>query len=213
MFPRSGLLLADSKSNSSTRLPRRTTTRVSSGWEASMIILLAMANSLAARQNSPRGPNGPPDCAARGVYVGDGENWKLGNERRRFDGLTICDRSAKNRPRRTDCGPEVLVSRWEHRHPKTRRTRLVATQAAPHGVDVTIQDAPPRIVRQVDSLLSARDLPAQNSRRRIALAIQPAGRQPAPTLSAQAAGRRMTVPANASLNQQASRPRGRGPNS
>jgi hypothetical protein len=126
-----------------------------------MIILLAMENSLAARQNSPRGPNGPPDCAARGVYVGDGENWKLGNERRRFGGLTIRDRSAKNRPRRTDCGPEVLVSRWEHRHPKKRRTRLVATQAAPHGVDVTIQDAPLRIVRQVDSLLSARDLPAQ----------------------------------------------------
>src|SRR5579871_632912 len=120
MLPRSGLLLADSKSNSSTRLPRRTTTRVSSGWEASMIILLAMANSLAARQNSPRGPNGPPECAARGVYAGDRENGKLGNERRRFGGLTIRDRGAKYRPRRKDCGREVLVSCSEHRHPENK---------------------------------------------------------------------------------------------
>jgi hypothetical protein len=38
-----------------------------------MIILLAMRNSLAARENTLRGPSGPPDCAARGVYVGGGE--------------------------------------------------------------------------------------------------------------------------------------------
>jgi len=39
--------------------------------------------------------------------------------------------------------------------------RLVAIQAAPNDADVTIQDAPPAVVRQVDSLLSARNLPAQ----------------------------------------------------
>ncbi len=84
-----------------------------------MIILLAMANSLATRENSPRGPSGPPDCAARGVYVGDGENWKLGNERR-FSGLTTRDRSAKNLPGRTDRGRKVLVSPSEHRHPENK---------------------------------------------------------------------------------------------
>src|SRR6185295_3589429 len=45
MLPRSCLRCADSKSNSSTRLPRKTTTRVSSGWVASMSILLAICKS------------------------------------------------------------------------------------------------------------------------------------------------------------------------
>src|SRR5271154_849732 len=45
MLPRSCLRFADSKSNSSTRLPRKTTTRVSSGWVASMSILLAICKS------------------------------------------------------------------------------------------------------------------------------------------------------------------------
>jgi len=45
MLPLSCLRCADSKSNSSTRLPRRTTTRVSSGWVASMSILLAICKS------------------------------------------------------------------------------------------------------------------------------------------------------------------------
>jgi len=48
----------------------------------------------------------------------------------------------------------------EHRHPENKAW-LVAVQAAPQGVDVTIQDAPPAFVRQVDSLLSARNLPAR----------------------------------------------------
>jgi len=39
--------------------------------------------------------------------------------------------------------------------------RLVAIEAAPYDADVTIQDAPPAVVRQVDSLLSARNLPAR----------------------------------------------------
>src|SRR5579883_310023 len=46
MLPRSCLRLADSKSNSSTRFPRSTTTRVSSGWVASMSILLAIEPTL-----------------------------------------------------------------------------------------------------------------------------------------------------------------------
>ena len=88
---------------------------------------------------------------------------------------------------------------------KRRRGRLVASQAAPRGADVTIPAAPPACVRRVDSLPSARKLPhgtlADEGGK------QTDGRQPALTLSAQAAVRRMTVPANASLNQQASRPR------
>src|SRR4029079_1342646 len=45
MLPCSCLRLADSKSNSSTRLPRITTTRVSSGWDASISILLVIIES------------------------------------------------------------------------------------------------------------------------------------------------------------------------
>src|SRR5262249_32588026 len=45
MLPLNCLRCADSKSNSSTRLPRRATTRVSSGWVASMSILLAIGKS------------------------------------------------------------------------------------------------------------------------------------------------------------------------
>src|SRR5215831_19856241 len=45
MLPRSCLRLALSKSNSSTRLPRSTTTRVSSGWVASINILSAIVKS------------------------------------------------------------------------------------------------------------------------------------------------------------------------
>src|SRR4051812_27769532 len=50
MLPRSCLRLADSKSNSSTRLPRTTTTRVSSGWVASISILLGIDQSLSAQR-------------------------------------------------------------------------------------------------------------------------------------------------------------------
>src|SRR6202020_1375069 len=81
LFPRSGRLLADSKSNSSTRLPRRTTTRVSSGCEASMIILLAMVNSLAAHEKALRRPTRPSDRAAWGVYAGDGKIRRWGRRR------------------------------------------------------------------------------------------------------------------------------------
>src|ERR1700751_69659 len=54
MLPLNCLRCADSKSNSSTRLPRKTTTRVSSGWVASMSILLAIGKSLGDRARSRR---------------------------------------------------------------------------------------------------------------------------------------------------------------
>ncbi len=76
---------------------------------------------------------------------------------------------------------------------------FVTSQTAPRGADVTIPAAPPAIVRRVDSLPSARKLPhgtlADGNGK------QTDGQQPALTSSIQAAVRRMTVPANASLNQ------------
>src|SRR6476660_2376372 len=54
MLPRSCLRLALSKSNSSTRLPRRTTTRVSSGWVASISILLDIEFSHGPRRRGIR---------------------------------------------------------------------------------------------------------------------------------------------------------------
>src|SRR3984893_15156615 len=48
MLPRSCLRWAVSKSNSSTRLPRTTTTRVSSGWVASINILLGILELMTA---------------------------------------------------------------------------------------------------------------------------------------------------------------------
>ena len=63
---------AISKSNSSTRFPRMTTTRVSSGWVASISILLAMMNSrnFEARPDShPRGEDGSRRAANRASHV------------------------------------------------------------------------------------------------------------------------------------------------
>ena len=74
--------LADSKSNSSTRLPLSTTTRVSSGWEASMIILLDMLNSLGARPGGPQCPRGAIEGQARRANVGgygDGRPFRRGH--------------------------------------------------------------------------------------------------------------------------------------
>jgi len=44
----------------------------------------------------------------------------LGNERRRFSGLTTRDRGATNHPRRADCGRKVVVSPSGHRHPENK---------------------------------------------------------------------------------------------
>src|SRR5262245_65142752 len=78
MLPRSCLRLADSKSNSSTRFPRTTSTRVSSGWVASMSILLAIDLTL----------GGAPGCAGSPPWRGPGnerrtELWVETNDRRR----------------------------------------------------------------------------------------------------------------------------------
>ena len=198
--PQRPLARLNSKSNSSTRLPRRTTTRVSSGWEASMIILLAMANSLAARQNSPRGPNGPPVCAARGVYVGDWEIWRLGNQRPCFSGLTTRDRGPKNPPRRRDCGGKVLFWPSEHRHPEHKAwhgsSPFKWRRMAPMSRSRTRRRLlPDRSICFPLVVVPPERSPAEHSDE------SSTGRQPAPTLSAQAAGRHMTVPADASLNR------------
>src|SRR6202161_4470841 len=70
MLPLSGFLLADSKSNSSTLLPRSTTTRVSSGWEGSLIILLVMNTSREARADAPARPGRESEGHARGACHG-----------------------------------------------------------------------------------------------------------------------------------------------
>src|SRR5436305_15326838 len=61
MLHLSCLRCADSKSNSATRLPRKTTTRVSSGWVASIsILLLAIGKSHRDR----------PACSRRAASAG-----------------------------------------------------------------------------------------------------------------------------------------------
>ena len=50
-----------------------------------MIILFAMINSLAARENALGGAIAPPDRAAWGVYVGDGKVQNSGNDRRKCE--------------------------------------------------------------------------------------------------------------------------------
>src|ERR1043166_7080073 len=77
MLPLSGRLEAASKSNSSTLLPSRTTTRVSSGWLESISIRLDMKYS-GARANTARTPGnvnclGP--CAVRAARFGGGKGW------------------------------------------------------------------------------------------------------------------------------------------
>jgi hypothetical protein len=48
-----------------------------------MIILFAMINSLAARENALRGATAPPDRAAWGVYAGDGKTGEWDGTRRK----------------------------------------------------------------------------------------------------------------------------------
>src|SRR6202050_816310 len=127
IFPRSGFLLADSKSNSSTRLPLRTTTRVSSGWEASIIILLDMCNSRGARAGGSVRPGRALEAQARRADVGEGRE-KVRRTRRRGDrsapvtGKQI--RSAATvRPRGRTRGVTDNLLRPRHDDPETRRTR------------------------------------------------------------------------------------------
>src|SRR5580698_5089477 len=75
MLPRSCLRCADSKSNSSTRLPRKTTTRVSSGWVASMSILLAILSSHDGRRavcSAPHRRRETGACPIIGEWDGSG---------------------------------------------------------------------------------------------------------------------------------------------
>src|SRR5580700_2673600 len=75
MLPRSCLRCADSKSNSSTRLPRKTTTRVSSGWVASMSILLAILQSHDGRRAACSAPHRRREtgaCPIIGEWDGSG---------------------------------------------------------------------------------------------------------------------------------------------
>src|SRR5215467_11477376 len=78
MLPRSCLRLADSKSNSSTRFPRTTTTRVSSGWVASMSILLAIDLTLGGASGCARSPP-----RRRSEHAGRTELWVETNGRQR----------------------------------------------------------------------------------------------------------------------------------
>ena len=107
MLPRSGLRLAASKSNSSTRLPRTTTTRVSSGWVASMSILLAIELSYAAP--APSTSAGTPDGGSRASKGGP----KTGRGRKRNKEATPQSRGAdaagSTRPGEHGCGAHT---RW-----------------------------------------------------------------------------------------------------
>src|SRR5277367_3660492 len=127
MLPRSGFLLADSKSNSSTRLPLRTTTRVSSGWEASMIILLDMCNSRRARAGGSVWPWWALEVQARSAKVGEGRK-KVKRTRRPGDGPASVKAkrigcAATAAPRVRARGPTDNLLRPGHDDPETRRTR------------------------------------------------------------------------------------------
>jgi hypothetical protein len=135
-----------------------------------MIILLAMINSLAAREPSRRGPRGPPDRAARGVYAGDGEKLKSGDTRRRFKGLSRRDSAATKRPRRADGGRSVADWPSEHRQPENK-TRLRTPPFTRRRLAPRSRSEP----RWLQLAVSPRTL-AGASR----LASGPTGRQPAP---------------------------------
>ena len=85
-----------------------------------MIILFAMINSLAACENALRGPLGPPDRVARGVYAGDGRIRKRGVGGRRGKQFGRNDVTAKH-PRRLSGGYRGLDLPSGHRQPETKR--------------------------------------------------------------------------------------------
>src|SRR6266481_6762302 len=66
MLPLRGLRLAVSKSNSSSRVPSTTTTRVSSGWLASMSMRRAMARSRGVGSQPARATGGQAASVVRG---------------------------------------------------------------------------------------------------------------------------------------------------
>ena len=189
-------MLANSKSNSSTRLPRRTTTLVSSGCEASMIILFAMINSLAERESARRGPMGPLARAARGVYAG-GRKIHEWDGKRRVRKLFGRRRHMTNRPRRTTGGRDIVGLPSGHRQPENK-TPLgrAAIQAAPSGADVTNSNRVAGRVRQVESTFRLRS-PCTDARHRCDKRSD--GSTTRPGQFPQTTGHRMMVPANTLL--------------
>ena len=146
-----------------------------------MIILLAMRNSLAARENTLRGPTGPPDRATRGVYVGDGKIRKSGGRRLVIE-LARRTYVATKHPRRPNGDRRVVVLPSRHRQPEIA-TSLAATP-------LKRRCAPPMSRFRSEPLcrpLSGRSSPAFRCNRPAPmlaglskLASDPARRQPAP---------------------------------
>src|SRR5262249_1494457 len=103
MLPLNCLRCADSKSNSSTRLPRRTTTRVSSGWVASISILLAIGKSHRDRLGRLRRA-----VPARDVSAPDGGTGPICG----WDGLETASTASERDP----ADGERRMSTAEHRY-------------------------------------------------------------------------------------------------
>jgi hypothetical protein len=81
-----------------------------------MIILLAMINSLAAREYALQAAIAPLCCAAGGVYAGDGKMRKKGGARRIRKSLQRG--AAAKHPRRTRGGRRMLDLPSGHRQPE-----------------------------------------------------------------------------------------------
>ena len=128
-----------------------------------MIILFAMMNSLATRENALRGAIGPPDRAAWGVYVGDGKIGDWG--RRTVAGANWTAASRQNvRAARVAVAADVGLPSG-HRQPETNRASHAALQATPGSAVVTtsIRAGPPALIWQDPSCPSARDFLADAS--------------------------------------------------
>ena len=130
-----------------------------------MIILLAMRNSLAARENTLRGPSRPPDCAARGVYAGDEGIRKRGGRRR--IGKAFKRHRAAVQPPGSPCGGRRVADLPSgHRQPENKASfsRRHSSSAAGRQCHDSIRAALPACVWQVDSWLP--------------LVVSPRGRSP-----------------------------------
>src|SRR5262245_3954867 len=134
MLPRSCLRLADSKSNSSTRLPRRTTTRVSSGWVASISILLGIDQSLDRKRphSRVRAPHGRPKAAQQGTCLTVVE-WK-GRQRasvERSRHCTGCDKAGGVAARRRLVVIVVGFDAWSEHDPRAHGGSATLPYALP----------------------------------------------------------------------------------
>ena len=77
-----------------------------------MIILFAMINSLAARENARRAAPAPPDRATWGVYAGDGKTREREGQRRRSE-LFRRHRVRAKLPRRPSADRRGVVAHIE----------------------------------------------------------------------------------------------------